>query len=151
MLTWIDLQYLAITGQTGTDFLHKDVHQNMDAVTMFLPITKWRWSIRNPDSIPQIIRRACKISLEEKAGAVHLGLPQDIAKMNSEILPIDTHHELSRSRPSRVLIEKADQDDYGCRDAFIAGRQRLYTRKRFRVHESVCRENGDLFYEYLYG
>lgn len=98
---------LAITGQTSTDFLHKESHQNMDAVAMFLPITKWRWSIRNPDSIPQIIRRACKISLEEKAGAVHLELPQDIAKMNSEILPIDTHHELSRSRPSRVLIEKA--------------------------------------------
>src|ERR1051325_1023307 len=98
---------LAITGQTSTDFLHKESHQNMDAVAMFLPITKWRWSIRNPDSIPQIIRRACKISLEEKAGAVHLELPQDIAKMNSEILPIDTRHQLSRSRPSRALIERA--------------------------------------------
>ena len=98
---------LAITGQTSTDFLHKESHQNMDAVAMFLPITKWRWSIRNPESIPQIIRRACKIALEEKAGAVHIELPQDIAKMNSDILPIDTHPQLSRSRPSRVLIEKA--------------------------------------------
>ena len=141
---------LAITGQTSTDFLHKESHQNMDAVAMFLPITKWRWSIRNPDSIPQIIRRACKISLEEKAGAVHLELPQDIAKMNSEILPIDTHHQLSRSRPSRALIEK-EPDDPGCKDAFIAGRQWLCTRKCFRVYEGVCRKNWDLFYEYLYG
>src|SRR6476620_3411674 len=98
---------LVITGQTDTDFLHKESHQNMDAVAMFKPITKWRWSIRNADSIPEIIRRACKISLEEKAGAVHLELPQDIAKMNSEILPIDTRHQLSRSRPSRALIERA--------------------------------------------
>jgi acetolactate synthase-1/2/3 large subunit len=98
---------LAITGQTSTHYLHKESHQNMDAVTMFLPITKWRWSIRNPDSIPQIIRRACKIALEEKAGAVHLELPQDIAKMNSDILPIDSGQLPSRSRPSRVLIERA--------------------------------------------
>ena len=98
---------LAITGQTSTHYLHKESHQNMDAVTMFLPITKWRWSIRNPDSIPQIIRRACKISLEEKAGAVHLELPQDIAKMNSDILPIDPSQQPSRSRPSRALIERA--------------------------------------------
>ena len=37
---------------------------------MFKPITKWSWSIRNPDSIPEIIRRAFKISLAEKSGAV---------------------------------------------------------------------------------
>ncbi len=53
---------LAITGQTDTDFLHKEAHQNMDAVTMFKPITKWRWSVRNADSIPEIIRRAFKLA-----------------------------------------------------------------------------------------
>jgi acetolactate synthase I/II/III large subunit len=96
---------LAITGQTGTDVLHKESHQNMDVVTMFKPITKWSWSIRNPDSIPEIIRRAFKISLAEKPGAVHLVLPQDIAKKNSEIKPIKTQ-ELSRSRPNDELIKK---------------------------------------------
>src|SRR5215471_35458 len=95
---------LAITGQTGTDVLHKESHQNMDVVTMFKPITKWSWSIRNPDSIPEIIRRAFKISLAEKSGAVHLVLPQDIAKKNSEIKPINTQ-ELSRSRPNDELIK----------------------------------------------
>ncbi|MFZ0512780.1 MAG: acetolactate synthase large subunit [Candidatus Nitrosopolaris sp.] len=96
---------LAITGQTGTDVLHKESHQNMDVVTMFKPITKWNWSIRNHDSIPEIIRRAFKISLAEKSGAVHLVLPQDIAKENSEIRPIKTQ-ELSRSRPNDELIKK---------------------------------------------
>ena len=59
---------LAITGQTDTDVLHKESHQNMDVITMFKPITKWNWSIRNADNIPEIIRRAFKISLEGKAG-----------------------------------------------------------------------------------
>ena len=97
---------LVITGQTDTDFLHKESHQNMDAVAMFKPMTKWRWSIRNADSIPEIVRRAFKIALEEKAGAVHLELPQDIAKMESDIKPIKTQQVL-RSRPNEELIEKA--------------------------------------------
>ena len=97
---------LAITGQTQTDQLHKESHQNMDPITMFEPITKWRWSMRNADSIPEIIRRAFKIALEEKGGAVHLELPQDIAKMNSSIKPIDKK-EVFRPRPNRDLIQKA--------------------------------------------
>ena len=97
---------LAITGQTDTHLLHKESHQNMDVVTMFKPITKWNWSIRNADSIPEIVRRAFKISLEEKAGAVHLVLPHDIAKKKSDIKPIRAH-ELSRTRPTRKLVKMA--------------------------------------------
>ncbi|MDQ3839226.1 MAG: acetolactate synthase large subunit [Thermoproteota archaeon] len=97
---------LAITGQTQTNQLHKESHQNMDPITMFEPITKWRWSMRNADSIPEIIRRAFKIALEEKGGAVHLELPEDIAKMNSDIRPIE-RKEVLRARPNHDLILKA--------------------------------------------
>ena len=97
---------LAIPGQTNTDQLHKESHQNMDPITMFKPITKWRWSIRNADSIPEIIRRAFKIALEEKGGAVRLELPQDISKIESDIKPIKADEAL-RSRPNKDLIRKA--------------------------------------------
>jgi len=73
---------------------------------MFKPITKWSWSIRNADSIPEIIRRAFKISLEEKTGAVHLVLPHDIAKEKSDIKPIRTQ-ELSRPRANHKLVKMA--------------------------------------------
>ncbi len=97
---------LAITGQTNTDVLHKESHQNMDVITMFKPITKWNWSILNPDDIPEITRRAFKISLDEKAGAVHLEIPQDIAKKSSEIKPIGAQGFL-RSRPNQDLVKTA--------------------------------------------
>lgn len=137
---------LVITGQTDTDFLHKESHQNMDAVAMFKPITKWRWSIRNADSIPEIVRRAFKIALEEKAGAVHLELPQDIAKMESDIKPIKTQQVL-RSRPNEELIEKAAKlilesktpillVGNGC----IRGRASLYVRK-FVEKTGICSMN----------
>jgi len=137
---------LVITGQTDTDFLHKESHQNMDAVAMFKPITKWRWSIRNADSIPEIVRRAFKIALEEKAGAVHLELPQDIAKMQSDIKPIKTQ-QVFRSRPNEELIEKAAKlilesktpillVGNGC----IRGRASLYVRK-FVEKTGICSMN----------
>ena len=137
---------LVITGQTDTDFLHKESHQNMDAVAMFKPITKWRWSIRNADSIPEIVRRAFKIALEEKAGAVHLELPQDIAKMESDIKPIKTQ-QVFRSRPNEELIGKAANlilesktpillVGNGC----IRGRPSLYVRK-FVEKTGICSMN----------
>src|SRR5215218_1522587 len=98
---------LAITAQTDSNLLHKESHQNMDVITMFKPITKWRWSIQNADSIPEIVRRAFKISVDEKAGAVHLELPQDIAKKKSRIKPIAKSQELLRSMPYKDLIKDA--------------------------------------------
>jgi len=99
---------LAITGQTDVNSLHKESHQNMDVITMFKPITKWNWSIRNADSIPEVIRRSFKISLEEKVGVTHIELPQDIAKTNSNISPIPVTETL-RSLPNMFLIKKVVQ------------------------------------------
>ena len=99
---------LAITGQTDSRMLHKESHQNMDVITMFKPITKWNWSIRNGDNVPEIVRRAFKIAKEEKAGATHIELPQDVAKQQSIIKPINKPpEEVLRSLPNRSLIEKA--------------------------------------------
>ena len=99
---------LAITGQTDSHLLHKESHQNMDAITMFKPITKWNWSIRNPQNIPEIVRRAFKISLEEKPGAVHIELPQDIAKKDADIPPIEPQ-PIFRSGANEELIKQAAQ------------------------------------------
>ena len=98
---------LAITGQTDSNLRHKESHQNMDVVSMFNPITKWRWSIHNADVIPELVRRAFKISIEEKTGAVHLELPEDIAKDKSAIKPIKKPKRTLRSRPHKDLIKKA--------------------------------------------
>ena len=99
---------LAITGQKDSHLLHKESHQNMDVITMFKPITKWNWSIRNAKNIPEIVRRACKIALSEKPGATHIELPQDIAKQKSDIPPI-VPQILYRSTANHALIRQAAQ------------------------------------------
>ena len=97
---------LVITGQTNTNELHKESHQNLDVITMFKPITKWNWSIRNADNIPEIVRRAFKISLEEKAGVSHLELPEDVAKQDSDIKPLEKKVVL-KSESNMYLIKNA--------------------------------------------
>ena len=97
---------LAITGQTDSYLLHKESHQNLDVVSMFEPITKWSWSLRNAQNIPEIVRRAFKIALTEKPGATHIELPQDVAKQSSEIPPIG-YKKLYRPKANETLIKKA--------------------------------------------
>jgi acetolactate synthase I/II/III large subunit len=98
---------LAITGQIDSNMLHKESHQNMDVVTMFKPITKWNQSIRNGNNIPEIVRRAFKIANEEKVGATHIELPQDVAKQQSIIMPIQKQGDVPRSYPNKFVIDKA--------------------------------------------
>ncbi len=97
---------LAITGQTEITKMHKESHQNMDPVTMFTPITKWTWSIRDADGIPEILRRAFKIAIEEKKGATHLDLPVDVAKMESLLKPLNSKSGII-SGPTRSTLHDA--------------------------------------------
>jgi acetolactate synthase-1/2/3 large subunit len=74
---------VAITGQVGTDRMHIESHQYLDLVAMFAPVTKWNKQIVRPSTTPEIIRRAFKISQQEKPGAVHIDLPENIAAMEA--------------------------------------------------------------------
>ncbi len=79
---------VVITGQGATTRMHKESHQIMDAVAMFEPMTKWANSIRDARNIPEVVRKAFKLAAAEKPGAVHLELPEDIAKADVNDAPI---------------------------------------------------------------
>jgi acetolactate synthase-1/2/3 large subunit len=79
---------VAITGQGSTSRLHKESHQIMDVVGMFKPITKWAVTAFQPDSIPEIIRKAFKLATIEKPGVCHIELPEDVAQMASDRVPL---------------------------------------------------------------
>ncbi len=80
---------LVLTGQGATTRLHKESHQIMDAVQMFQPVTKWATSILHADTIPETVRKAVRLARTEKPGAVHIELPEDVAKMETTAKPLD--------------------------------------------------------------
>lgn len=71
---------VAIVGQASTKRLHKESHQNMDAISMVRPISKWAQSIHDPDTIPEVVRKAFKLAEAEKPGVCVIELPEDLAE-----------------------------------------------------------------------
>src|SRR6185312_8623190 len=79
---------VALTGQAGSDRLHKESHQSVDGVSLFRPVTKWNTSVRMPEVIPETIRKAFKVAQSEKPGATHLEIPEDIARVEIDATPL---------------------------------------------------------------
>ena len=97
---------LVLTGQGSSARLHKESHQVMDAVRMFRPVTKWSASVIQPDSLPEIVRKAIRLARSEKPGAVHLELPEDVAKADTDaaaLVPI----RFRRPVPAREQVDRA--------------------------------------------
>ncbi|MCB2089631.1 MAG: acetolactate synthase large subunit, partial [Sphingomonadaceae bacterium] len=62
--------------------------QILDVVGMMGPITKYTHQLASSDNIPSRIREAYRLAEEEKPGAVHLELPEDIADEHTDSKPI---------------------------------------------------------------
>jgi acetolactate synthase-1/2/3 large subunit len=97
---------LVLTGQGSTDRLHKESHQIMDVVSMFRPVTKWATTILNPDTIPEIVRKAVRLARTEKPGAVHIELPEDIAAAETDMIPMQPRR-FRRSVPDDKIVDHA--------------------------------------------
>ncbi len=67
---------------------------------------KWAVTVKNADSIPEIVRKAFKLACLEKPGATHIELPEDIAKHRSLKRPIPTATP-PRSDPESERIQEA--------------------------------------------
>lgn len=87
---------VAITGQVGTDKMQLTSHQYLDLTAMFEPITKRSKQILLPDTVGEIVRLAFKYAEGGKPGATHIDLPQNVAKMPADALPLkrQQRHEL---------------------------------------------------------
>ncbi|MFT3764856.1 MAG: acetolactate synthase large subunit [Minicystis sp.] len=79
---------LMITGQKPIRASKQGQFQMVDVVDMMRPLTKYTRSIVSADAIPARVREAFRLAQEERPGAVHLELPEDIARDSSEAAPI---------------------------------------------------------------
>ncbi len=70
---------LMITGQKPIKKSKQGRFQILDVVEMMSPITKFTHQIVGVENIPCRIREAFRLASEERPGAVHLELPEDIA------------------------------------------------------------------------
>ncbi len=70
---------LMITGQKPIKSSKQGQFQIVDIVDMMRPLTKYTQQIVSGQNIPSRVREAFRLAEEERPGAVHLELPEDIA------------------------------------------------------------------------
>ena len=71
---------LMITGQKPIKKSKQARFQIIDVVEMMGPVTKYTRQIVHGPNIPSAVREAIRLAEEERPGAVHLELPEDIAE-----------------------------------------------------------------------
>jgi acetolactate synthase-1/2/3 large subunit len=69
---------VALSAQVGLDRIYKESHQSVDLVGMFTPVTKWAALVPGPAAVPEMVRKAFKLSQTERPGAVYLAVPEDV-------------------------------------------------------------------------
>ena len=79
---------MMITGQKPIKKSKQGRFQILDVVAMMGPITKYTHQMAASDNIPSRVREAFRLAEEEKPGAVHIELPEDIADEHTDALPI---------------------------------------------------------------
>ena len=97
---------MMITGQKPIKKSKQGQFQIVDIVDLFRPITKYTKQVVNGNNIPSMTREAFRVAMEERPGAVHIELPEDIAEEECD-------HDLfeivgsRRPDPDRKSIVKA--------------------------------------------
>ncbi len=70
---------MMITGQKPIKKSKQGRFQIVDIVELMKPITKYTRQVVNGNNIPAMVRESFRLAMEERPGAVHIELPEDIA------------------------------------------------------------------------
>lgn len=97
---------MMITGQKPIKQSKQGRFQIVDIVDLMRPITKFTRQIVNGNNIPSVVREAFRTAIEERPGAVHIELPEDIAAEDAEEKLFDV-----------VGYRRPDADEQVCKEA----------------------------------
>ncbi len=132
---------LVLTGQGGMARQHKESHQVMNVVEMYEPITKWAQAIRDPDSIPEVVRKAVRLARSEKPGAIHLELAEDIAKLAATSSPM-TPRRYRRPGPDDKTMDRAFELIRAAKSPIILAGNGAIRRRASRQLRAFCEATG---------
>ncbi len=98
---------LMITGQKPINSSKQGRFQIVDIVRMMEPLTKSAKQIVNGGMIPSLVRDAFRLAEEERPGAVHLELPEDVAAEEVEDWYIFPVNEIRRPDADHLSLRHA--------------------------------------------
>ena len=104
---------LMITGQKPIRMGKQGRFQIVNVVEMMRPLTKYTQQVVDGHRVPEIVREAFRIAEEEKPGSVHIELPEDIARDDTNTPLYDIYPKIrpqaddSIIRQATTMIESA--------------------------------------------
>ena len=69
---------VSIAGALSTVDVVQDAFQGVDQQSLFTPITKKTWTVKQTQHIPSMFSKAFRVAMKPRRGPVHLNLPRDI-------------------------------------------------------------------------
>ncbi len=100
---------LMITGQKPVKTSKQGQFQIVDVVAMMAPLTKYTQQLVSGGNIPSRVREAFRQAQEEKPGAVHLELPEDIAAEETDepLIPASlVRRPIAEAKAVRAAVER---------------------------------------------
>jgi acetolactate synthase-1/2/3 large subunit len=96
-----------ITGQKPILSSRQAQFQVVDIVSVMRPLTKLSRQIVSPNLIPTLVREAFRTAQEERPGAGHLEMPEDIAAAAAETVSIVPAHPVELPLASGAALDRA--------------------------------------------
>lgn len=121
---------LALTGQKPIRAGRQGHFQRVDVVTAMAPVTKHSSQIADGASIPASVRDAMRAAAQERPGAVHLELPEDVARQDVETCDLFPTNTIRRPAAEDKAIRQAAGAIHAARSPIVlvgAGANRTAT------------------------
>ena len=115
---------VVLTGQADQERMHKESHQYIDALSLMRPVTKWNARISDPAIVTEAVKKAFTVAEQEKPGATHLELPEDVmeAEVPDHLVTPLPSQQSAQSEPSaRELLRGAEVIRSGRKVVALAG------------------------------
>ena len=103
---------MMITGQKPIKSSKQGRFQIVNIVEALGPMTKYAHQLASADNIPSRVREAFRLAEEEKPGAVHLELPEDIAAEETNSRPIKPslhRRPIPEEKAIRAAVKRIEQ------------------------------------------
>lgn len=125
---------LMITGQKPIRKSKQGAFQIINTVDLMRPVTKLSKQIINGDSVAPSVREAIRQAEEERPGAVHLELPEDVATDETDTQPFEIKRVRRPVADEKAIVEAVRMIEQAKRPLLLigAGANRKLTAKMLR-------------------
>jgi len=126
---------LMITGQKPIKTSKQGRFQIIDVVDMMNPVTKFACQVAGAAAIPSIVRNAFARAEEERPGATHIELPEDIAREETDTGPVDASSSRRPIAEDKAVARAVEMLSESRRPVLLvgAGANRTQTSKMLRA------------------